>query len=170
MRAPSGRDEDFRAFFAAEAEPLRRFATFLTGDPDAGADLAQEAMVRLYRHWGRVRNEDPGPYVRRIVVNLVRSRHRRRILERRHEAAMVSGDAPSHAGRVDDWVTLAGALATLPPIRRAVVVLRFWEDMTEPQIAELLDRPVGTIKSDLHRALAKLRPVLEGAGRSPSGP
>lgn len=71
---------EFQDFFLAEADHLKRLATFLVGDAEQGADLAQEALVRAYRHWGRIRNEDPGPYTRRILVNLVCSAHRRRVL------------------------------------------------------------------------------------------
>ncbi|MGH2757416.1 MAG: SigE family RNA polymerase sigma factor [Actinomycetota bacterium] len=154
------RELEFKDFFQAEAERLRRFALYLTGDREQAADLAQEALVRTYRHWGRIKNNDPGPYARRIVVNLVRSAHRRRILERKHEQDQ-RHRAPVTPGAVEEWMRVMQALKTLSPIRRAVVVLRFYEDLTEPQIASALDRPLGTVKSDLHRALAKLRPLLD---------
>lgn len=168
----SDRDREFRAFFVAESERLRRLAIFLTGEPERAADLAQETLVRTYRHWGRIQGDSPGPYARRILVNLVRSQHRRRLLERRHlESAAPPADAvPAQAERVADWLRISGALATLPPVRRAVVVLRFYEDLTEPEIARILDRPLGTVKSDLHRALAKLRPLLADlVGAEPPG-
>ena len=81
---------EFQDFFLAEADRLKRLATFLVGDAEHGADLAQEALVQAYRHWGRIRNEDPGPYTRRILVNLVRSAHRRRVLERTRGTGQVS--------------------------------------------------------------------------------
>ncbi|MDQ3964644.1 MAG: SigE family RNA polymerase sigma factor [Actinomycetota bacterium] len=158
------RDDDFAGFFHAESEKLRRLAAFLTGDSSGAADLAQEALVRTYRHWGRIRNEDPGPYARRILVNLVRRQHRRNLLEGRHEQVHV----PLHSangGRIEDWLQVTGALKQLPPMRRAVVVLRFYEDMTEQDIATALDRPLGTVKSDIHRGLAKLRQLLDDAER-----
>ena len=159
----SNRDEEFHSFFAAEAEPLRRFATFLTGDHDRASDLAQEALVRTYRHWGRIHGAEAGPYVRRVLVNLVRSEHRRSLVRRTHDRAT---DHPtiSHSDRVDEWLRLSTALEVLPPMRRAVVVLRFYEDMSEADIARTLDRPIGTIKSDIHRGLARLRRELEGPG------
>lgn len=153
------RDAQFRVFFEAEAEKLRRFAYFLTNDGDASADLAQEALVRAYRHWGRIRGDEPGPYTRRILVNLVRSRHRRRSLELRHlKPSRDLGEA--HTQRVEDALHLGSALSVLSPIRRATVMLRFYEDMTEAEIARLLDRPLGTVKSDIHRSLQKLRQEL----------
>ncbi len=153
------RDASFQAFFETEGERLRRFALFLTGEPDRAKDLAQESLVRVYRHWGRIQNDDPGPYARRIVVNLVRSEHRRTLLQRRHERRDVAAQ-PDATIRVDERSRLAAALKRLSPVKRAVVVLRYYEDMSEADIARVLDRPLGTVKSDLHRALAHLRPLL----------
>lgn len=154
------RDEQFRAFFLEEGERLRRLAIFLTGDVEGARDLAQEALVRLYKHWGRVRNDDPGPYARRILVNLVRSKHRRKVLDKRH-LQVVKTDEASHAPRIVEAMRIASALSALSPIRRATIVLRFYEDMSESQIAATLERPLGTVKSDIHRGLAQLRPLLE---------
>jgi len=163
----SKRDDAFRAFFVAEADRLERFATLLTGDPTKGADLAQEALVRVYTHWGRIRTGTPGAYARQIVVNLVRSAHRakkRRDLKPVPAWAGGEGrtvDAPGD--RIADRMNVTRALKELSPIRRATVVLRFYDDMGEHQIAEVLDRPLGTVKSDIHRALRQLRPLLEDA-------
>jgi RNA polymerase sigma-70 factor (sigma-E family) len=159
----SSRDREFHAFFSAEGESLRRLGVWLTGDAEKGADLAQEALARTYRHWGRIRSEDPGPYARRTLVNLVRSAHRRSVIERRYQESQVKERAivESSSGRVDEFLRVSRALKTLPPIRRAAIVLRFYEDMSEAEIARILDRPVGTVKSDIHRGLAKLRPLLE---------
>jgi RNA polymerase sigma-70 factor (sigma-E family) len=153
------RDAEFKEFFMAESAALARLGTFLTGDPERGADLAQEALVRTYQHWGRIKDQDPAPYARRILVNLVRSAHRRKMLERRHppRSHVV---ASSRSGDVDEWIRVSEALRALPPIRRAAVVLRFYEDMSEMQIADTLNRPLGTVKSDIHRGLAALRPLL----------
>lgn len=159
----SKREEHFRNFFTAEGESLRRLAIFLTGDAEAGADIAQETLARVYRHWGRIKQEDPGPYARRTLVNLVRSAHRRRFLERRVRQSYPAPEcsAASPSGHVDEFLRVSSALKSLSPIRRATIVLRFYEDMSEAEIARTLDRPVGTVKSDIHRALAKLRPLLE---------
>lgn len=156
------REEEFHAFFVSDGEKVRRLAVFLTGDFEAGADLAQEALARTYRHWGRIKNDDPGPYCRRVLVNLVRSAHRRSLLQRKHAEALPHGEGIARGPdrRVDDWLQLAPALKQLPPTRRAVIVLRFYEDMTEAQIAHALDRPLGTVKSDIHRGLAKLKALL----------
>ena len=154
------RDAEFKGFYRAEAERLRRLALFLTGDRDQAADLAQEALLRTYQSWYRIERDDPGPYARRTLVNLHRNSIRRRIVERRHLRTIREPhevvDAP-----IEEAQRIGRALRALSPIRRATVVLRFYEDMTEADIARVLDRPLGTVKSDLHRALKTLRPLLE---------
>jgi RNA polymerase sigma-70 factor (sigma-E family) len=159
----SSREESFAAFFQRESERLRRLGVFLTGDADRGADLAQEALARTYRHWGRIENREPGPYATKILVNLVRSSHRRRIVADRFIAAQRASDqiVGSRSGEIDEWLRVSRALKTLSPIQRATVLLRFYQDLPEAEIGWILDRPVGTVKSDLHRALKKLRPLLE---------
>jgi len=157
-------EQEFRAFFEAESDRLRRLGTFLTSDAEQGAELAQEALVRVYKHWGRIKEQDPGPYARRTLVNLVRSAHRRKLVERKHLTS-VEDVVRCENRQVDDWLRVSEALKTLPPMRRAAIVLRFYEDMPEAEIARVLDRPLGTIKSDIHRALAKLRPLLDETER-----
>lgn len=163
VSAPN-KDSLFREFFEAESTALARLGTFMTGDPERGADLAQEALARTYRHWGRIQDA-PGAYTRRILVNLIRSQHRHALVTRRHPQ-LAPDPVESPARKVDDWIVVSNALARLSPIRRAVVILRFYEDLPEREIAEVLDRPLGTVKSDLHRALAQLRPLL-GEAHSP---
>lgn len=158
------RDHEFRIFFEAESGALARLGGFLTGDAEAGAELAQEAFVRVYKSWGRIEDRDPGPYARRVLVNLVRSAHRRKLVERKH-LRVVDDVVASKTAHVDDWLRVSEALRSLPPMRRAAIVLRFYEDLSEAQIARLLDRPLGTIKSDIHRGLEKLRPLLEDTER-----
>ena len=117
-------------------------------------------MLKAYRAWGRIRNDDPGPYVRKILVNLIRNRHRRRALETRR-ATGSSASVASHDARVDQALEVAQALAVLSPIRRAAILLRFYEDMPEIEIARTLDRPLNTVKSDIRRSIEKLRPLLQ---------
>jgi RNA polymerase sigma-70 factor (sigma-E family) len=154
------RDAEFKAFYFAEAAKLRRLALFMTGDPDRAADLTQEALLKAYRAWNRIKDGDPGPYVRRILVNLCRNEYRRRALELR-KPQQPPGDIPSGDWKIDESLRIAEALKVLSPIRKATVVLRFYEDMPEAQIAEVLDRPLNTVKSDIRRALQALRPLLE---------
>lgn len=157
----STRERDFREFFEAENVRLQRFALLLTGDTDQAADLAQEALVRVYKHWGRISGDNPGPYARRIVVNLIRSAHRRRKVRELRPIEIPDDFVESKSGTVDERLRMTAALKSLSPVRRAAVVMRFYEDMTEHQISVALDRPLGTVKSDLHRALRELRPLLE---------
>lgn len=154
------RDLEFKDFYAHEAPRLRRLAIMLTGDTERASDLAQDTLVKVYVAWSRIRDSDPSPYARRVLVNLCRNAHRRRLLELR-KAPPPSPDIADYGDRIEDALRVATALSVLSPIRRAVVLLRFYEDMTEPQIAQTLERPLNTVKSDLRRALEKLRPVLD---------
>ena len=153
------RDAEFRDFYLAEAPRLQRLATMFIGDPDRAAEISQDALLKVYTKWGRIRNEDPGPYARTILVNMCRSAYRRKALEVR-KTPMHAGYIPDQSSRVDDSLRVATALSALSPVRRAVILLRFYEDMTEQQIATVLDRPINTIKSDLRRALETLRPMF----------
>ncbi|MGH2746321.1 MAG: SigE family RNA polymerase sigma factor [Actinomycetota bacterium] len=153
------RDQQFAEFYAAEASGLARLALFLTGDREKAADLAQEALLRTYRHWNRITYEHRA-YARKILINFHRNTLRRLAVEARHRHRFLVEDEPSRTGRVDDAIEVARVLRTLPPARRAVIVLRFYEDMSEAEIAHILDRPISTVKSDIHRALKKLRTLL----------
>ncbi|HEY7876560.1 MAG TPA: SigE family RNA polymerase sigma factor [Actinomycetota bacterium] len=159
----SSRDRNtaFTAFFEAEGKRLQRFASFMCGDPDLAADLTQEALLRTYGAWRSIRGAEPGPFARRIVVNALRDKQRRDRVRRLRPIASLPEVDPADPSASLDWLVVAALLRTLPAIRRAVVILRFYEDMTEQQIADALDRPLGTVKSDLHRALAALRPLLQ---------
>ena len=157
------RESEFLAFYEAEADRLGRLAYLLTGDRDRADDLLQDALLRLFRAWHRIRRDDPRPYARQILVNVCRNDYRRRLIERRRARPDTEVVAADHTEQVGDALRMAQALQHLPPIRRAVVVLRFFEDMTAPQIAELLGRPLGTVKSDIRRSLDHLRPIFEDA-------
>ena len=153
-------DDAFSAFFAIEANRLQRFATFMCGDPDLAADLAQEALARTYGAWSRLEMDEPGAYARRIIVNSLRDRRRRARVRRLRPLGAISSTTPSEENASIGRLGMTETLKTLSPIQRAVVVLRFYEDMTERQISDLLDRPLSTVKSDLHRALNTLRPLV----------
>lgn len=151
-------DRDFEEFVAARGTALLRTALLLCASsrPDA-EDVVQSALERAYRHWGRIEG-DPEPYVRRILVNLTISRaRRRRIL---HEV-QVARPPETEVAEAADGVVLRDALIRelrrLPPRQRAVLVLRYWEDMSEAQTAQLLGCSVGTVKSQASKALARLR-------------
>ena len=158
----SGGGEDFSAFAVSRWPGLVRLAFGLTGDRWAAEDLAQATLARAYVAWRRVsRADDPDAYLRRILVNTSNRRFRR------HRVAEQPGDPPETAVEgpadlVGERAALLAALRQLPPRQRAVVVLRYWEDLPDAQIAAALGCSPGTVRSQLSRALAKLRenPVL----------
>lgn len=144
----------FDAFARARIPALLRFGHVLTGDPHRAADLVQDALERTLLAWPRVlRKDDPEGYVRRAMVNRHVSAWRR--LRREHLVAdtpdMPYVEPPGH----DD--ALWAVLATLPPRQRAVLVLRYYEDLSEAQCAAVLGCSVGTVKSQTWKALARLR-------------
>ena len=158
------RDSEFKLFFLAQQPRLERIALLMTGNPEVAADLAQEALLKTYRSWRRIRREDPGPYARQALVNLCRNHHRRRAVElRKPPPPLASTTDPDIA----EALRVAAALATLPPLRRAVMVLRYYEDMTEIEVARVLDRPLNTVKSDIRRSLERLRPLLAEGAKTP---
>ena len=149
--------EDFEEFVAARSAALMRTAYLFTGNHHDAEDLVQTALVKAVPAWGRITG-DPGPYVRRTLVRENISRWRRRRwrevnVERLPERSAVD---PDPSGRME----LAAALAQLAPRQRAVVVLRFYEDLTERETAELLGVSIGTVKSQARDALARLRVLL----------
>ena len=155
------RYEGFREFVQSRGSALSRTAYLLTGDHQLAEDLVQQALAKTAAHWRRVvAGGNPEGYVRRAMVNERTSRWRRR---RYTEVSADAATAKGAAAVADDSETvvrriaLARALATLPARQRAVVVLRYFEDLTEAQTAETLGCSVGTVKSQAHDALARLR-------------
>jgi RNA polymerase sigma-70 factor (sigma-E family) len=156
----AGEDPDFLEFFAAEFWPLRRVGFLLTGSWDQAEELAQEAMARTYAVWPRVRRyQRPAAYARKVLVNRHRSVLRRAVVEARHLLTSPPQDRhePDFGG--DDLV-LWQALQQLSSRQRAGVVLRYYLDLPEAEVARLLGVPLGTVKSLVHRALARLRDQL----------
>jgi RNA polymerase sigma-70 factor (sigma-E family) len=149
--------EDFKAFAASRWPGLVRLAFGLTGDRWLAEDIAQTALARTYVAWRRVsRADDPDAYVRRILVNASNRRfRRRRVTEQPGELPDTPVDGP--ADLVGERAALLAALRQLPPRQRAVIVLRYWQDLTDAQIAAALGCSSGTVRSQLSRALAKLR-------------
>jgi RNA polymerase sigma-70 factor (sigma-E family) len=163
-------DAAFREFVEGSWHRLLRTAYLLTGDHGAAEDLLQTALMRAYRHWGRIRRDDaPEVYVRRVLVNTNISASRRRRL-REHTTAVV----PEPRGVRDHQDTYAvrdelwRAVRTMPPRMRAVLVLRYFDDMSEAEVAEALGCAVGTVKSQISRGLARLRTDLAANSLSAS--
>jgi len=162
------RDADFAAYMAARQPSLLRTAYLLTGDRHTAEDLVQTAFAKLYLSWDRVqRRELVDGYVRRILVNEHNSLWRRAFKRRE----VVSDELPeTHAApdRHDDGESAAlwAFVQTLPRKQRAVIVLRYYEDLSEQQIADALGCSPGTVKSTASDALKVLRSrmdVREGA-------
>jgi RNA polymerase sigma-70 factor (sigma-E family) len=154
-----GRDADFSEFFHAVRPRLFRTALAIAGDHGLAEDALQSALIKAYSSWHRVRAADhPEAYVRRIVVNelLGSRRHGWWHRERPHER-VEPGTLTSPEGGVVQRLTLWQAVQALPVRQRAVVVLRYYEDLTEVQIAEVLGCSRGTVKSQASDALATLR-------------
>lgn len=145
-------DEGFRAFYEADIDRLRAFAYRLTGDWSEADDLAQEAMLRTMRAWRRIKQR-PAVYVRAVMVNLHRSLLRRAAVEARSLVAR----RPSPAEPTGENAELWAEIQRLPVRQRQVLVLHFYEDLPQNEVAQILGCPTGTVNSLVHRALAKLR-------------
>jgi RNA polymerase sigma-70 factor (sigma-E family) len=147
--------EGLEALVAERGNALLATATLLAGSRPAGEDLLQAALERVLRQWSRVRG-DPEGYLRRTLYHLAvdqwRLRRRRREVHLAVEPPVVDG-----AGHVQLRRALVQALAQLPPRQRAVLVLRYWEQLGEAETAEVLGCSVGTVKSSASRGLARLR-------------
>ena len=153
------RREDFRAFVAGRSVALLRTAYLMTGNRADAEDLLQTALAKTYLAWDRINDRDhPEHYVRRVMANARTSRWRR---SRGHEEYAVES-VPETAGR-DDFADLDlhdalwRAMRALPTKQRAVLVLRYYEQLSEAEIAEVLGCSAGTVKSQASRALVKLR-------------
>ena len=152
------RDADFSAYMHARQASLMRTAYLLTGDRHTAEDLVQTAFAKLYLSWDKVREQGSiDGYVRRILVNENNSLWRR-AWKRRELASDTLPDRPHH----DEYDAGVGRelwdlVQTLPRKARAVVVLRYYEELSEAETAEILGISVGTVKSQASRALATLR-------------
>jgi RNA polymerase sigma-70 factor (sigma-E family) len=152
--------QQFEEFMTSRWAGLVRLAFGLTGDRWLAEDLAQTALANAYASWWRVRRaDDPDAYVRQILINASKSRWRRsRVAEQPAERqAEVPDPAADPAAAIGERSVLLTALAALPPRQRAVVVLRYWEDLSDAQVAALLGCSASTVRSQAARALAKLR-------------
>jgi RNA polymerase sigma-70 factor (sigma-E family) len=159
-----GARQDFTEFVAARSKQLIRLAYVLTGDQHSAEDLLQNALTKAAAHWGRIHSA-PDAYVRRIMYREQVSWLRRRA--RRPETAMAQvpeRPAGEQVVSVEERLTLQDALRALPPRKRAVLVLRYLEDLPESQVAEILGCSVGTVRSQAHKAVIQLRAALPSLG------
>jgi RNA polymerase sigma-70 factor (sigma-E family) len=155
-------NDDFDTFFRTRSPALLRAAYLLTGDRHLAEDLVQEALARTHRVWPRLDAEgSPEAYTRRVMYNFQVSRWRhRRIAEVRTDRVPEERSDRDEAGDVVTRLALRTALGTLPVRQRAVVILRYFEDRSEAETAEILGCRAGTVKSHLSRAVARLREQL----------
>lgn len=160
------RDVAFTAFVESASPSLLRTAWLLTGDHHAAHDLVQAALVRTYVAWPRVRSESALAYARRVLVNERTDRWRRHGSEVAVDVLPEAVSTSATAGS-DDRDAVVRLLARLPEQQRRVVVLRYYCDLSEHAVADLLHLSVGTVKSTASRGLAALRAEL--ATTAPEG-
>jgi RNA polymerase sigma-70 factor (sigma-E family) len=153
--------DSFGEFVAAALPALLRFGHVLTGDPGEAEDLVQEALARSLRRWRSVRGGNAVGYVRRVMVNTHITRWRRWQARVRLGEPPDSGADHVELRRSEDWDRLRRALVQLPVRQRTVLVLRYYEDLPDAQIADLMRCAPGTVRSQAARGLAALRPLLE---------
>ena len=158
VRRPGKQELD--RLLAERGDHLLHAAIALAGSRQDGEDLLQAALERLVRRWRRIES-DPEGYLRRILYNLAADGWRRRANWRRRIPLLQAGQ-PAHTGTlavetVDLRDALGRALTQLPPLQRAVLILRYWEELTQSETAEILGCPEGTVKSATSRGLLRLR-------------
>jgi RNA polymerase sigma-70 factor (sigma-E family) len=156
---PDALADGFAEFVTARRAALLRSAYLLTGDHQEAEDLVQVALVKAVGHWRKIADR-PEPYVKKILARESISRWRRRRWREQPTEVL-----PERAGTVPDphaYDDLRAALARLAPRQRAVIVLRYYEDLTERQIADALGVSVGTVKSQARDGLARLRDLVPG--------
>jgi RNA polymerase sigma-70 factor (sigma-E family) len=163
----SSADDDFVEYARSSGAQLRRTAYLLCRDWDLAADLTQTTLARMFVHWKRIsRRDNPHAYARQVLSRAFLDHHR---LKRSHEVVTAKfPDAPDAPADPDLRLTLVDALARIPPRDRAIVVLRYWEDLSIESVADILGLPEGTVKSQSARSLAQLRHLL-GPGQPAHG-
>jgi RNA polymerase sigma-70 factor (sigma-E family) len=164
VRALPDIDAAFTEAVLPELARLRRTARLLVGSSDVADDLVSEALARTLPKWRSGRVSEPVGYVRRTLVNLATKRWRRRAVGRRLDHRALDWLPPSGSAdlTIADRDAVLQALTHLAPRRRAIVVLRFYEDRSIEEIADLMDCAAGTVKSQLSRALGQLSVELGG--------
>ena len=158
------RRADFDSFVAQSTDALLRTAYLIVGDLPEAEDLVQETLLKVAGRWSRVRRmEHPVAYARRILVNLAlggAARRGRRRGELTGEALPDHGPEPGESDAVDTQDELMRALAALPPRQRTVLVLRYFLDLPEAEVAAAMKCSLGTVKSTASRGLARLEQTL----------
>ena len=148
--------ETFDAFVLNRSSRLLQMAYMLTHDRGRAEDLVQTALMRAWPRWSRI-DGDPEPYVRRVMLNTYLSWWRRRWITETPTADLPEPGGVDHHRSVDERDEMLRALQTLPRQQRAVLVLRYYDDLSERQIADALDISPGAVKAHASRGLATLR-------------
>ncbi|TDO58156.1 RNA polymerase sigma-70 factor (sigma-E family) [Kribbella sp. VKM Ac-2571] len=153
---------EFDEWVAQRGAALLRFAYLLTRDHARAEEAVQDALIAAYSRWTRIcRGQDPEAYVRRSIVNADISRWRRFLRRETPTADPVqTSSRPDHADAQAEQDAVWTLCATLPAKQRAAVVLRYYEDLPDAEIAEILDCSPATVRSQIHRALASLRTTI----------
>ncbi|MGZ3141824.1 SigE family RNA polymerase sigma factor [Lentzea chajnantorensis] len=152
------RDREFGEFVDARALVMRRTAFLLCGDWHRAEDIVQNALIKLYVAWPRVRRDSVDAYARKVLVRTSIDESRRGFFQRERSVDAVPERAAPEPSTAD--LDLRQALDALPPGQRAVVVLRYWEDLSITETARILGRTEGTVKSQAAKGLAALRDLL----------
>jgi RNA polymerase sigma-70 factor (sigma-E family) len=164
---------DFDRFVAETAESLLRSAYLITWDLSEAEDLVQECLFKVARRWPRVKKMGrPVAYARTVLIHFALEAGKRRSQRRSELGPEASGILEAHhddaavriLGRVETSTDLLGVLKELPPRQRAALVLRYFDDLSEAEVADVMGCSVGTVKSTTSRALGRLRREVEGTG------
>lgn len=159
----------FTAFVAANSASLFRTAFLMTGDYQRAEDLLQNTLVRVYQRWSRIEAmERPVAYSRRVLVNQCTSWWRRRSAHELPALVHETGAWDGHLDQVAEHERVWSAVLALPPRQRAVMVLKYYEDLSEADIAATLDMAPGTVKSHTHAACRRLAVLLAEAPSEPA--
>ena len=154
-------EREFTDFVAARSQNLLRLAWMLTGDARSAEDLLQASLAKAWPHWSRISDGQPDAYVKKIMSRTANSWRRRRWTGETPTATLPDERVPDPVGRADERDRIRRMLITLPPRQRAVVVLRYYEDLSEAEVSELLGISLGAVKSQAARGLQKLRAALQ---------
>ncbi|SNY71035.1 SigE family RNA polymerase sigma factor [Paractinoplanes atraurantiacus] len=166
----SALDGGFEEYVKARGDALRRFAYLICGDHQLGEDLVQEVLVRAYRRWHRIDTDDPDRYIRTALVRRHVSWLRlRRTWERPEPIEDDREDPGDFAKQVADRDDLWPRLGRLTRAQRAVLVLRFYEDLDDQRIGETLRCAPSTVRVHAARGLARLRAELTPSAADKSG-
>ncbi len=157
----SDQDAAFQAYFVARSDSMRGTAYLLCGDWHRAEDLVQQTFTKIYLAWRRIqRHEAMDSYTRQTLVRTFLSERRRGWFRYESVGPPETDRAAPSSGLADERLVLMEALAKVPPRQRAVLVLRYWEDQSVEQTAELLDCSPGNVKSQAARGLTTLRGLL----------